>query len=152
MGYFEDYSKLHTFKKPDLKLFETFTLPSPDCFRLAKNSYVVIDDAMPIDYMSDYYEFLDDDPVGGLTYGGYVSNVDGILKLINLNPDPLLFGHRLVEREKEIVDELKKYSFKVIGFGNQHYQPNELGAKAGSKYLARQLHNYFLKNEVYTDD
>lgn len=121
--------------KPDLKPFDTFTKWGP----FSLNGYVVIPDNFPVDYCDYFYEQIDDGPVGGLTFGGYLTSVDGELVIILLDERAYFHDEQHTVEELHQIEQLKDRASRVIGFDDAHFVPNELSADDGAKYLSNQL-------------
>ncbi len=121
--------------KPYLKPFDTFTKWGP----FSLNGYVVIPDDLPVDYTDEFYEQIDDGPVGGLTFGGYLTSVDGELVIILLDERAYFHDEQHTVEELHQIEQLKDRSCRVIGFDDAHFVPNELSADDGIKYLSNQL-------------
>ncbi|GAP05065.1 hypothetical protein [Fructobacillus tropaeoli] len=131
-----DYSeKLKNTRKPDLRPFETFTMTGPRSL----NGYVVIPENYPLDYLSDFYAEIDTKPVNGLTFGGYLTETYGKRGLVYLDQSLSFDWEKSTEDEKNYITSMKKLSVRVLGFDNDHIHPNEMGAKEGAEYLAKQL-------------
>lgn len=143
---YKEFLEGHKLEKPDLKEFDIATVDSPNPVSYGKNGYVVIPKSMPLDYYNDYYEFLDDSPVGGITFGGYLMIDDGDLKVSYLDSKNLGFLQpELDDEDLESIEKIKSHCIRVIGFDNQHAFPNELNAYDGAKYISSQLEQHFYK-------
>lgn len=119
-------SEYTEYDKPNLKPFDTFTIFSPFG---GLNGYVVIPDDFTNDYFDDFYDQIDAGPVGGLTFGGWVSQVDGSYRLV-------FHGETNEEMTKA---NGKSVTLKCIGFDDAHFYPNEMDTVTGAKYIAEQL-------------
>lgn len=117
-------------EKSDLKPFDWFTLRGP----MSLNGYAVLPPELPVDYMDDMYDKIDQSPIGGLTFGGYAFLYDDQLSIARLN-------------DSAECDPLKKLSVPVIGFDNNHIWTNELTAEEGAKYLSNLLKQLMNKKE-----
>jgi hypothetical protein len=124
--------------KPDLKPYDTFTLRGP----FSQNGYIVIPDELPLNYIDKVYQQLDDNPVGGLTYGGYAFNLGTELHIDCLDQRykalPTILGE-MSEEKRILYEKYKALSVRIIGFDDSHITPNELDAEDGAKYIAEQL-------------
>ncbi|WP_125707500.1 hypothetical protein [Companilactobacillus zhongbaensis] len=141
---YREFLQNNRLKKPDYKMFDIILKGSPNIYvqTFGRNGYVVIPDDWTLDYCSNFYGFLDDGPVGGLTFGGYITVANDELTAINLDSGNLgFFQKELNNDDKKAIEEIKKYCVHVIGFDNQHYRPNEMDAFDGAKYIAEQLRN-----------
>ena len=134
---YEEILKVAT--KPDLHPFDTFTKQGP----FSLNGYVVIPDDLPVDYTDEFYERIDDSPIGGLTYGAYFTLINNELKPMQLDQHPYFNEKNHNQKELNQIEQLKNISIRVIGFDNAHFVPNELSADEGTKYLANQLMNIY---------
>lgn len=141
---YTEYLKSHKLQKPDFKTFDIVIIDAP-IFGFGPNGYVVIPDEMPLNYYSDYYKFLDDSTVGGLTFSGYLFITDGETAVDILDSDDFNGLRKFSEEDKKSINEFKKHSLRVIGFDNQHYRPNEMNAVDGANYLAKQLKQHYLE-------
>ena len=141
---YTEYLKSHKLQKPDFKTFDIVTIDAP-LAGFGPNGYVVIPDEMPLNYYSDYYQFLDDSPVGGLTFGGYLFITDGRVVVDILDSDDFNGMRKFSAEDKASLKEFKKYSLRAIGFDNQHFRTNEMNAVDGANYLSRQLKQHYLE-------
>lgn len=123
--------------KPNLKPFEAFTLFGT----YSQNGYVVIPNNLPIDYFDDIYKKLDQEPYGGLTFGGYVTQIGGDLKLLYLDEYPLFNECEHSKEEINSIENIKKLCVRAIGFDDNHIWVNKMNAHDGSIFLSKQLEN-----------
>lgn len=121
--------------KPDLQPFDKFTKRGP----FSLNGYVVIPDDLPVDYTDEFYNRIDDAPVGGLTFGAYFTLINNELEPMYLDQYPYFNENNYTAEELQQIKQLKNVSIRAIGFDNSHFVPNELSADEGTKYLANQL-------------
>ncbi|GAP05064.1 hypothetical protein [Fructobacillus tropaeoli] len=100
---------------------------------------MVIPDNFPIDYTDDFYKDIDTKPVHGLTFSGYISELDGEQIWLLLDQNPFFDDKKRAGYDLKGMEAMKQKSVKVIGFDDAHSVPNEMGAKDGAEYLAEQL-------------
>lgn len=131
MQYVELVSRV---TKPNLKPFDYFTH-----FGATLNGYVVIQDEVPLDYYDDFYQSIDTTPIGGLTFGGYFTEIDGDLQVFYLDAWPTYNSNNFSKEELEAIKIIKNLSVRAIGFDTNHIWTNELGAEEGAKYLSDEL-------------
>jgi len=131
MHYVELVSRV---TKPDLKPFDHFTH-----FGATLNGYVVIPDQMPLDYYSVVYQDIDTTPIGGLTFGGYFTEINGELSCLYLDAWPTYDPNNFSKEELEAIESINKLSVRAIGFDNNHIWTNEMGAEDGAEYLSEEL-------------
>lgn len=129
--------------KLDLKPFEAFTQMGPTSL----NGYVVIPENFPLDYYDDIYDELDQGPFGGLTFGGYFTEIDKNLTPVYLDNHPFFKKSEYSDEELAWIEIIKSLSVRVIGFDDNHIWTNEMGAQEGSLYLSTQLKNIFVKED-----
>lgn len=138
--------------KPEyLDILGAFVLPSSgEGYTYSGNGYVTIPEDMPKNYLNKVYYDLDDAPVGGLTFSGYVTELNGELALLRLEQ-----GTRSIHAEKnkaimELMEPIHKkvrpYCIPVLGFDDQHAQPNQLNGMEGATYLRDQLKDIQVNN------
>lgn len=130
--------------KPDLKPFSPFTLMGP----FSLNGYVVIPDNWTLDYYDEFYQKIDDAPFGGLTFGGYIYEMDGSLHLTYLDANPFNEKQAYTKAQRDLIDKMKSKCVKAIGFDDNHIVPNQMSAADGSQYLVKQLKELWLGTEV----
>lgn len=117
-------------KKPNLKEFDYFTHLGP----FSLNGYVVIPDDFPLDYYSDFYKSVDDGPVGGMTFGGYFTEINGELEIVYSGVN----WATVKENEKD-AEKIKKVCIRCIGFDDNHIWSIEKPGIEGAEYLADEL-------------
>ena len=120
---------------PKLDVFDTFTLMGP----YSLNGYVVIPDYLTTNFLADIYEDVDDGPIGGITYGGYVTSINGDLQLVSLDQHYIFYDHILTEKQVKKLNEVKTKCLPVLGFDDNHIHQNQLSGLEGADYLANEL-------------
>lgn len=120
--------------KPTLKPFDAFTH-----WGASLNGYVVVPDNFPLDYYDKIYDEIDQSPFGGLTFGGYFTEVNSELVLLYLDAWPTYDPKNFKQSDLKAIEDLKKVSVRAIGFDNHHIHENEMSAEEGAEYLSKQL-------------
>lgn len=120
--------------KPVLKPFEAFTH-----WGATLNGYVAVPDNFPLDYYDKIYDEIDQAPFGGLTFGGYFTEVDGELACLYLDAWPTYDPKNFRQEDLKAMEAIKKVSVRAIGFDNNHIWENEMGTAEGAEYLSKQL-------------
>lgn len=117
-------------KKPKLKEFDYFTKLGP----FSLNGYVVIPDDFPLDYYDEFYRSIDDEPIGGMTFGGYFTLINGNLEIVYR-------GVHLgtTEENEKNAEKIKDLCVRCIGFDDSQAWPIDLTGTDGAKYLANEL-------------
>lgn len=121
--------------KPSLKPFEAFTKIGP----ASLNGYVVITDNLPLDYYDKIYEEIDQAPFGGLTFGGYFTEINNELSAVYLDQSPFFKESEHSDKELALIEKIKEVSVRALGFDDNHIWVNEMGASEGAEYLSKQL-------------
>lgn len=121
--------------KPDLKPFEAFTKIGP----ASLNGYVVISDNLPLDYFDNVYDEIDQAPFGGLTFGGYFTEINKELSAVYLDQSPFFKDSEHSDEELALIEKIKGVSVRALGFDDNHIWKNEMEAAEGAEYLSKQL-------------
>ncbi|OQJ70518.1 hypothetical protein BMS77_09030 [Leuconostoc pseudomesenteroides] len=121
--------------KPALKPFEAFTKIGP----ASLNGYVVIPDNFTLDYYDKIYEEIDQAPFGGLTFGGYFTEINNDLAAVYLDQSPFFKESEHSDKELALIEKIKGVSVRALGFDDNHIWVNEMGAAEGAEYLSKQL-------------
>lgn len=130
--------------KPVLKPFEAFTKIGP----ASLNGYVVIPDNLPLDYYDKVYEEIDQAPFGGLTFGGYFTEINKELSAVYLDQSYFFKKSEHSDEELALIEKIKAVSVRALGFDNNHIWVNEMGAAEGAEYLSKQLKKLNVSEEV----
>lgn len=134
-------NQMPEWETPKLNMFDSFTLLGP----YSLNGYVVVPNDFPLNYFDDIYEVVEDNPVGGITYGGYVTLIDGELQLAGLDQQYLFTDHVFTDEQVEILKEAKTKCLPVLGFDDNHASPIQLSGLEGAEYLANELRKIEIK-------
>ncbi|MDI6666447.1 hypothetical protein QMA56_01855 [Leuconostoc falkenbergense] len=121
--------------KPALKPFEAFTKNGP----ASLNGYVAIPDNLPLDYFDKVYDEIDQAPIGGLTFGGYFTEINKELSAVYLDQSPFFNKSEHSDEELALIEKIKSVSVRALGFDNNHIWENEMAAAEGAEYLSKQL-------------
>lgn len=121
--------------KPALKPFEAFTKIGS----ASLNGYVVIPDNFTLDYYDKIYEEIDQAPFGGLTFGGYFTEINNDLAAVYLDQSPFFKESEHSDKELALIEKIKGVSVRALGFDDNHIWVNEMGAAEGAEYLSKQL-------------
>lgn len=92
--------------KPALKTFEAFTKIGP----ASLNGYVVIPDNLPLDYYDKIYDEIDQSPFGGLTFGGYFTEINKGLSAVYLDQSPFFKDSEHSDEELTMIEKIKGVS------------------------------------------
>lgn len=131
--------------KPALKPFEAFTKIGPAS---SLNGYVVIPDNFTLDYYDKIYEEIDQAPFGGLTFGGYFTEINHELASVYLDQSPFFKESEHSDEELALIEKIKAVSVRALGFDDGHIRKNEMGAVEGAEYLSKQLKKLNVSEEV----
>lgn len=114
----------------ELKPFDTVVKQGP----YSINGYVVIPDDWPVDYFDTKYRDIDDGPVGGITFGGYMYFSNGVPVLL-----AEMFLDAATTKTYQLYEKFQSECVPVIGFDDNHAWPIELPGQSGADYLASEL-------------